>query len=82
MAGVSFGGASSLEAPAVSEAMAFSAAFFFFFPDFGFADVFSSVRTSVSRKINCMEIIMYLKQLTTGGYNSSFGYWAIIMSDW
>ena len=45
-AGVNFGGASS--APAVSAATAFSAAFFFFFPDLGLADVFNSVRISVS----------------------------------
>ena len=52
-AGVSFGGASSLAALAVSDATAFSAAFFFFFPDLGFAEVFNSVRISVSEMNNC-----------------------------
>ena len=53
-AGVSFGGASSLAALAVSDATAFSAAFFFFFPDLGFAEVFNSVRISVSEMNNLL----------------------------
>ena len=45
---VSLGGASSPDAPAVSDATAFSAAFFFFFPDLGFAEVLRRVKISVS----------------------------------
>ena len=67
-AGVSFGGASSLAALAVSDATAFSAAFFFFFPDLGFAEVFNSVRISVSEMNN---LLLDLLLVYTSRVNSS-----------